>query len=312
MSPEPNPMERAAQRTGRGLIVPMVTPFTPDGEDLDKTALRKLVSFLADSGVDGVISSGTTGEFPLLREEERRLAVETVVEAAAGRIAVVAQTGMATTAATIAMTRFARQAGADAALVVSPYYYRVSDTALIEHYRRVADAAEDMPVFLYNIPGNTGNNLSPAVVAQLARHCPNIAGIKDSSGDLIQLAEYIAGAERRFYTLEGNDRLILAALANGADGSASGNAGVVPEPFVELFRAFRAGDLPGALRAQQRATEVARILGDGDLGLFKGVLKRRGIDVGPMRRPLLTAAADRVDAAAGELAALGIHMDGRG
>ncbi len=308
MSSEPNAMARAALRAGRGLIVPMVTPFTPDGETLNEAALRTLVSFLASSGVDGVIVCGTTGEFALLRDEERRRAVQVAVEAAAGKIPVVAQTGSATTAQAIALTRFAHSAGADAVLVVTPYYYRLSDAALIEHYVRVAEAAEGTPVFLYNIPGNAGNNLSPAVVAELLERCPNVAGIKDSSGNLIQLAEYIARATRRFSTLEGNDRLILAALANGADGSASGNACVVPEPFVELFHAFWAGDWERARRAQQQADLVAGILGDGNLALFKGVLKRRGMDVGPMRRPLLSASPDSIDAAVKALAAAGIDI----
>jgi 4-hydroxy-tetrahydrodipicolinate synthase len=248
----------------------------------------------------------------LLSDEERQRIAEAAVQAAAGRVPVLVQSGAATTPDTIALTRHARACGADAATVVTPYYFRLSDAALIAHYCAVAESVPGFPIFLYNIPHNTGNNLAPAVVAEIARRCPNVVGIKDSSGNLAQLAEYRGEVPRRFYTLVGSDRLILAALAGGADGAVAGNANAVPEPFVELFDAMAAGDLTRARRAQARITAVARILGDGgDLSLFKGVLKWRGLNVGPVRRPLPTAADDAVAACVRELEAAGVFISAR-
>lgn len=309
MDPDPNAMYRAAERAGRGLVVPLVTPFTDDGEDVDISALRAVVQFLIRSQVHALITCGTTGEGVLLSHEERKRIVEVVVEEAAGRVPVLAQTGAATTVETITLTHHALDCGADGATVVTPYYFRLTNAALVAHYTSVADAVPDFPIFLYNIPQNTGNNLSPAVVAEIARRCSNVVGIKDSSGNLAQLAEDRVEVQRRFYTLVGSDRLILAAMANGADGAVAGNANAVPEPFVELFRAIAVGDWAQARQAQNKITAIARILGDGgDLSLFKGVLKRRGLPMGPVRRPLLTASEEEVDAKMQELEAAGVFL----
>ncbi len=294
---------------GQGLVVPLVTPLAAGGESVDLEALPALIEFLISRGVNGLMTCGTTGEGALLTYEERQQIASAAVRAAAGRVPVLVQTGAASTADTMALTRHAQACGADAAAVVAPYYFRLSDAALISHYSAVAESAPDFPLFLYNIPQNTGNNLAPAVVAEIARRCSNVVGIKDSSGNLAQLAEYRSEVPRRFYTLVGSDRLILAALAGGADGAVAGNANAVPEPFVELFDAMSAGDLARARLAQARITAVARILGDGgDLSLFKGVLRRRGLSVGPVRRPLLTADDDVIAARVQELEAAGVSM----
>ncbi len=295
---------------GQGLVVPLVTPLAAGGESVDWGALPALIEFLIGRGVNGLMVCGTTGEGVLLTDEERQRIAVAAVQAAAGRVPVLVQTGAASTAETLVLTRHARACGADAATVVTPYYFRLPDAALIAHYTAVAESVPEFPIFLYNIPQNTGNSLTPAVVAEIARRCPNVVGIKDSSGNLAQLAEYRSGVSRRFYTLVGCDRLILAALASGADGAVAGNANAVPEPFVELFDAMAAGDLPRARLAQARITAVARILGDGsDLSLFKGVLKWRGLSVGPVRRPLLTADDDVVAAHIRELEAAGVRIE---
>jgi 4-hydroxy-tetrahydrodipicolinate synthase len=303
-------ISQAHRPAGQGLVVPLVTPLDAGGESVDEGALAALIEFLIGRRVDSLMVCGTTGEGVLLTDEERQRVAAAAVRAAAGRVPVLVQTGAASTAATLALTRAARDCGADAATVVTPYYFRLPDAALIAHYAAVAESVPEFPIFLYNIPQNTGNALAPAVVAEIARRCPNVAGIKDSSGNLAQLAEYRSEVPRRFTTLVGSDRLILAALAGGADGAVAGNANAVPEPFVELFDAMAAGDLTRARLAQARVTAVARILGDGgDLSLFKGVLKWRGVSVGPVRRPLLTAGDDVVAACVRELEAAGVPIE---
>ena len=300
---------RTAARAGRGLVVPLLTPLTEDGENLDITALEALTEFLIRSGVQGLTTCGTTGEFALLKHTERRQVTEVVVKQAAGRVPVVAHTGAITSAETIALTRHAQECGADAASVVTPYFYGLTEQALLAHYEAVSAAAPDFPLFLYNIPQRAGNNLSSSVVAEITRRCPNVVGIKDSSGNLGQLAQDRMMVNRRFYTLVGSDNLILAGLANGADGAVAGNANVFPEPFVSLFKAVAGGDWASAGAFQDKVTAGAGILGNGsDLSLFKGVLRRRGLETGPVRRPLVTASEAVIDRCVDAMQAAGIDL----
>jgi 4-hydroxy-tetrahydrodipicolinate synthase len=308
MNAEADAMSRAAARAGCGVIVPILTPFSAGGEMLNEEALVRLVEFLIAAGVDGLITCGTTGEWVFLSREERQRVTEVVLRTAAGRVAVLAQTGAASTVETVALTQHARDLGVQAVTVVSPYYYRLSDAALVEHYVRVAGSVPGFPVFLYNIPQNTGNNLSPETVAQITGRCSNVVGIKDSSGNVAQLIQYRVEVGRQFYALMGSDRLILAALANGADGFIPGNANVMPELFVTLYHAFKSGDWASARHAQEQVASLARILGDGDLSLFKGVLQRRGLPVGPVRRPLLEKSPEELEARLRQLEAAGLGL----
>jgi 4-hydroxy-tetrahydrodipicolinate synthase len=309
MNPKMDAIQHSAARAGKGLVVPLLTPLTADGENLDIPALETLTEFLIRSGVQGLTTCGTTGEFALLRHSERQQVTEVVVKKAAGRVPVVAQTGAITSAETIALTRHARECGADAASVVTPYFYGLTDAALVAHYLAVASAVPDFPLFLYNIPQRAGNNLSPAVVAEITRGCPNVMGIKDSSGNLGQLAQERMMVNRRFYTLVGSDHLILAGMANGADGAVAGNANVFPEPFVALFKALADGDWAAAGAFQDKVTTGAGILGNAvDLSLFKGVLRRRGLETGPVRRPLLTASEQEIDRCVNAMQAAGIDL----
>ncbi len=309
MDPKMDAIQRSAARAGKGLIVPLLTPLTADGEKLDIPALEALTEFLIRCEVDGLTTCGTTGEFALLRHSERQQVTEVVVKQAAGRVPVVAHTGAITSAETIALTRHACECGAEAASVVTPYYYGLSEAALLAHYVAVSRAVPDFPLFLYNIPQRTGINLSPALVGEITRLCPNVVGIKDSSSNLGQLAQERMEVKRRFYTLVGSDHLILAGMANGADGAVAGNANVFPEPFVALFKALADGDWNAAGTFQDKVTTGAGILGNAaDLSLFKGVLRRRGLETGPVRRPLLTASDPEIDRCVTAMQAAGIDL----
>jgi 4-hydroxy-tetrahydrodipicolinate synthase len=309
MDPKMDAIQRSAARAGKGLIVPLLTPLTADGENLDIPALKALTEFLIRSGVQGLTTCGTTGEFALLRHSERQQVTEVVVNQAAGRAPVVAHTGAITSAETISLTRHARECGADAASVVTPYFYGLTGQALVAHYVAVASVVPDFPLFLYNIPQRAGNNLSPAVVAEITRLCPNVVGIKDSSGNLGQLAQDRMEVKRRFYTLVGSDHLILAGMANGADGAVAGNANVFPEPFVALFKALADGDWAAAGAFQDKVTIGSGILGNAsDLSLFKGVLRRCGLETGPVRHPLVTASEQEIDRCVTAMQAAGIDL----
>lgn len=290
----------------RGLIVPTLTPYDRRG-DVDYGAIRAHVDFLIEKGVQGLYPGGTTGEGPLLRNDERRKIAEVMVDQARGRVPVIVQIGALTTDDTIALAAHARDAGAAAVAAVTPWYYVLSDAALIEYYRRVALALEGYPLFLYNIPGNTGNNLTPATVAQIAAQNPNVIGIKDSSGNLPATIEMLRLRDGQFQVIIGQDGLLLAGLAMGVQANVSGNANVVPELFVSLYEAFWRGDLPAARAAQEKIDLVRRVLKDGgDLSLFKAMVARRGIPMGGVRAPLINAPEHAVEAAAQALQAAGI------
>ncbi len=292
----------------RGVITALVTPFDDQGR-VDEHALQRLVEYQIRAGVHGLNPCGTTGEHALLTLEERMRVAEVVVRTARRRVPVFVQTGAASTEMTIALTRHAQEIGADAATVVTPFYYHPGDDGMIEHYVRVAHSVPGLPVFLYNIPQMTGNNLSPALVAAIVERCPNVVGMKDSSGNLQQVIDSLPLRGGRFNIAMGSDGLVLSALAAGAPASVSGNANVFPELFVELFQSFWRGDLPAAQSAQARIQHVRRILKDGgDLSLFKAILARRGLPVGGVRAPLLNAPRELVDGCIRELNSVGLEV----
>ncbi|CAG0947674.1 partial 4-hydroxy-tetrahydrodipicolinate synthase, partial [Anaerolineae bacterium] len=183
--------------TVRGVIVPLVTPFKEDGT-VNEKALQRLIEFLIRSGVHGVMPGGTTGEFALLTVEERQKLLEATLNTVNDRVLVLAQTGAVSTETTIALTRHAKAVGVVAATIITPYFVRLSEAALVEHYARVAQAVPDFPLFLYNIPQMTGNNITPEVVAALVPRCPNIIGMKESSGNLGQLIDSKAAGGANF------------------------------------------------------------------------------------------------------------------
>jgi len=273
--------------TIRGVVPPVLTPFTDNGEKLDEEALCTHVTWLIDKGVHGVMPCGTTGEGPLLAVSERKRVVKVVVEAVAHRVPVLAHVGTLTTHETIDMARHAQGCGVEAISVVTPYYFRLPEEALVEHFCRIADAVADTPVFLYNIPQNTGNALSLSAIEALIARCSNIVGIKDSSGDKDALLSLIELNEGRFQVACGNDSLLSYALEAGACASVSGNANVFPEIVVELFHAFWQGDPDGVRRQQERLNQVRESLQGGHtLSLFKRVLELRGLKEGAVRPPL--------------------------
>jgi 4-hydroxy-tetrahydrodipicolinate synthase len=279
--------------TIRGVIPPLLTPFTGRGETVDEAALRTHVNWLVDQGVHGVMPCGTTGEGPLLTMAERKRVVEVVVASVNHRLPVIAHVGALTTHETLELADHAQSCGVEAISIVTPYYFYLSDDALVEHFCRVAGAVPNTPVFLYNIPQNTGNVLSrPAVEAIIAR-CPNVVGIKDSAGDLEALSSLVGLKEGKFQVICGSDTLLLSALQAGACASVSGNANVFPEVVVELFHAFWQGDLDGARRQQAHLDQIIETLQRGaGLSMFKRVLELRGLKGGAVRPPLPEATAE--------------------
>jgi len=245
------PAERPALR---GALTALVTPFTPDGT-VDEAAARRLVSWQLMSGIDGLVPCGTTGESPTLSPLERERLVALIVEMTAesrrrDRVAVVAGTGTNDTAATIRATRRAAELGADAALVVAPYYNRPDQRMLESHYRAVADEG-DLPVVVYNVPSRTGANVEADTFLRLAEH-PRIVAVKEASGNLEQIARICRERPPGVAVLAGDDAWTLPILALGGDGVVSVAANEIPGELVALCAAARAGDWERARRLHER------------------------------------------------------------
>ncbi len=226
------------KRMFQGSMVALVTPF--QGGRVDEPMLRGLVEFHIKNGTNALVPCGTTGESPTLSHDEHRRVIELTVEAANRRVAVIAGTGSNSTDEAIDLTRFARQAGADGALLVLPYYNKPTQAGLIAHCRAVADAAE-LPLILYNIPGRTGINMLPETLAVLADH-PYIVGMKEATGNLEQMTHDIVLCGEKLSFLSGDDTLTLPLLAVGGRGVISVIANIVPRDVADLTHAFLGGD----------------------------------------------------------------------
>lgn len=277
-----------------GVINAMTTPFTTEGK-VDTEGLKKQVEFLIEKGVNCLYPLGTTGEMYLLSTEERKLVAKTVVEQAAGRVIVYIHVGSMTTAEACELAKHAEEIGADGIGAVTPSYFGCSDRAIKQYYKDIASSVSpDFPLYLYSIPQCSGNDIQPAVAAELAETCSNIVGIKYSYPDMIRILNYLKIKDGNFSVLVGPDKLFLAGLISGAQGVVSGVAGPMPEPFVKIYKAYKEGDLEKAAKYQRTACDVIDLLRCGsDMGVFKEVLRRRGInDNALMRRPLLEMEKD--------------------
>ena len=225
-----------------GVLPALITPFR-DGM-VDETAFATLVERQVASGVHGLVPNGTTGESVTLTVEEQKRIISLCVEVARGRVPVVAGTGSSDTAKTIELTRHAKTVGADAALVVTPYYNRPSQDGMIAHYTAIADAVQ-LPLIVYNVPARTGVDLLPETVATLAGH-PNIVGIKDASNLLDRATRQRATCGRDFALLSGEDATAVGFNAMGGNGCISVTANVAPELCARLQECCRAGDYGSA------------------------------------------------------------------
>jgi 4-hydroxy-tetrahydrodipicolinate synthase len=225
-----------------GAIVATVTPFR-NGK-LDRNALKKLVKFQIDSGTDGIVPCGTTGESATLSFDEHERVIDTVLQAVDGRVPVIAGTGSNNTKEAVALTRYAKRAGASAALVITPYYNKPTQDGLCRHFRAVAESVS-IPIILYNVPGRTGVNMTAHTVAQLAE-VPNIVGVKEASGNLNQVCDIIRMTPRKFCVLSGDDALFFPMMALGAKGVISVTSNVAPRLMAELYDTYVIGEISRA------------------------------------------------------------------
>ncbi|MEX0701336.1 MAG: 4-hydroxy-tetrahydrodipicolinate synthase [Planctomycetales bacterium] len=265
-----------------GLTVALVTPFKNGA--VDEEALRKLVDFHVESGTDCLAPVGTTGESPTLSHEEHERVVRVVCRHAAGRIKVMAGTGSNSTSEAIRLTKAAREAGADGALLVAPYYNKPMQEGFYRHFEAVAKAV-DIPIVLYNIPGRTGKNMEPETIVRLAE-IPSIVAVKEATGSMDQASQILSASD--LTVLSGDDSLTLPLLSIGGSGVVSVVGNVVPRDMQGLLKAFAAGDLAKAREWHHKLFPLCRDM----LGLasnpipVKAAMQLLGRDTGEVRLPL--------------------------
>ena len=239
-----------------GMATAMVTPMTPEGVDYE--ALGRFVDFQLSQGIHALVAVGTTGESATLSPVERKEVIRFTIDRVAGRVPVIAGTGTNNTQHAIEYSVDAAKAGADALLVVTPYYNKATQNGLIAHFTAIADRV-DKPIILYNVPSRTGCNLLPATVEKLAEH-PNIAAIKEASGNMSQVVELFARCGDKLDVYSGEDGLTVPILSMGGKGTISVLSNVVPKEAVAMTNAFFAGDVAEAARLQCRYLNLINLL----------------------------------------------------
>jgi len=237
----------------KGSLVALITPMTADGK-LDERAFQDLVAWQVAEGAQGLIPVGTTGESPTLSHAEHQRVVEMCVEAAAGRVPVIAGAGSNSTAEAVALAQHAKKAGADGALVVTPYYNKPTQEGLYLHFKTIADAA-DLPIVIYNIPPRSVIDMSVETMARLAKH-PNIVGVKDATANLTRPLHTRAACGPEFCQLSGEDHTVLSFLAAGGVGCISVTANIAPRLCREMHDAWAEGRLADAMAIQDRLVPV--------------------------------------------------------
>ncbi|THH35416.1 4-hydroxy-tetrahydrodipicolinate synthase [Aliishimia ponticola] len=276
----------------KGSMPALVTPFR--GGELDLDTLKKLVEWHIGEGSHGFVPVGTTGESPTLTHDEHEIVIETVVKAVAGRVPVIAGAGSNNTVEAIRFVQYAAKVGADAALVVTPYYNKPTQRGLIAHFTALHDAA-DIPIIIYNIPGRSVIDMTPETMGELAK-LPRIVGVKDATGDLARVCDTRMACGTDFIQLSGEDATAHGFNAQGGVGCISVTANVVPKLLSQMQEACLAGDYATALRIQDKVMPLHKaIFTEPGLVGAKYAMSRLGLCSDEVRLPL-TGLSDETQA----------------
>lgn len=230
----------------KGIATALITPTNETG--VDYTGLKKLIDWQIEEGINALVICGTTGESSTLTDSEHRKVIEVAIEQAAGRVPIIAGTGSNETSYAVSLTKDACLAGADAALVVTPYYNKTTQKGLIKSFTEIADCSE-LPIILYNVPSRTGLNIEPATYEALAAH-ENIVGIKEANSDIVKIVETVSRVGDRLALYSGNDDQIVPILSMGGLGCISVLSNVIPRQTVEITDRYFAGDIRGSMELQ--------------------------------------------------------------
>ena len=289
-----------------GMATALVTPMAADGS-VDYEAFGRFVEFQLEGGINALVVMGTTGENATIEYDDQREIIRFVVEKVAGRVPVIAGTGTNNTAHVIANTKAACAAGADAVLVVTPYYNKATQNGLIAHFTAVADAST-VPVILYNVPGRTGCNLLPKTVAKLAEH-PNIVAIKEATGNMAQMVALRALCGEKLDIYSGEDALTVPMMAMGAKGTISVLSNVVPKEAVAMTDACRAGDYETAAALQCRLLPlIDALFGEVNPIPAKAATAAMGFGADVLRLPLTPMEPQNREVLLSEMRKLGLKV----
>lgn len=268
----------------KGSAVALVTPFHADGS-VNFEKLAELVEWQIAEKTDAIVACGTTGESSTLKDDEHLAVIEHVIKAANGRVPVIAGTGSNDTAYGIWLSKEAEKLGADALLVVTPYYNKPTQKGLIANFTAIADAVQ-IPIILYSVPGRTGVNIEPSTVATLAKH-PNISGIKEASGNIAQVVEIARLIPEGFMLYSGNDEMVVPLLSVGGHGVISVLANIKPRQTHDMVTRYLEGDVQGSRKIQLELKPlIDALFCESNPIPVKTALNLMGKDVGPLRLPL--------------------------
>lgn len=275
------------------VITALVTPYKEDGS-INYAVAEKLAAHLADNGTDAFVVCGTTGESPTLKWEEEMELFQVVQKAVGGKAQIIAGTGSNSTSEAIAATQKAAKLGVDGSLQVVPYYNKPPQEGLYQHFQAIAKSSPDLPIMLYNIPGRTGQNLTPETVARLAE-IPNIVAIKEASGNLDQASQIRSVTSPEFEIYSGDDSLTLPLLAVGGTGIVSVASHLVGNQIQQMVQAFEAGNTSEALKIHLQLFPLFKTLFiTTNPILVKTALKLKGWDIGSVRSPLCEPSNEEV------------------
>jgi 4-hydroxy-tetrahydrodipicolinate synthase len=247
----------ASQAKFQGTGTAIVTPFKKDGS-IDEAALRRFVDFQIKSGVEAIVPLGTTGEYPTMSQKEQQRVIEIVIEQTNKRVKVFAGAGSNNTVEVIEKTKFAKNAGADAALVVGPYYNKPTQNGYFQHFSAVADAV-DIPLIVYNVPGRTSGNIEAATMLRMAEEIPNVKMVKEASGNMAQIMEIARNMPKNFSLLSGDDSLAYSIIGLGGDGCISVVSNEVPKEYSNLLRLCLKGNWTEALQLHNRLLPLMNV-----------------------------------------------------
>jgi 4-hydroxy-tetrahydrodipicolinate synthase len=288
------------------VLTAMVTPFDQNGE-IDFNATKTLVEHLITNGTDGLVVAGTTGESPTLTTEEKIELFKCVVEAAAGRVHVIAGTGSNNTQASMSLTKLAEETGVDGIMLVAPYYNKPSQEGLYQHFKTIAESTS-LPVMLYNIPGRSIVNISVETIVRLSE-IPNIVSIKEASGNLDAMAEIISKTPSDFTLYSGDDGLTIPVLAIGGAGVISVASHIIGNDMQEMINAFKNGDVQKAAATHRNLLPIMRALFIAPSpSPVKAALNLNGIQVGGVRLPMVPLSNKEQSALEKVLQASGINV----
>ena len=289
----------------KGIIPPVVTVFD-DNENIDESGFRSIIGHLIDHGADGIFACGGQGEGVSLSPDEKSRLLDICLETVNGRVPVLMGTGAVSTRTTVDMTRRAKEAGADAVTIITPYYLSPTQDELYRHYCDVLDAV-DIPALIYNNPWRTHLNIQPETVARICEHTPNLIGIKDSSGDLAMTIAYKRLCPSYFRVFIGRDQLVYAALCSGIDGAVAATANAAIDIVVGIYDNYMAGNLAESMALQERLVPLREFFSQGTFPVIvKEAMMLQGLPSGPCRKPVGPISAEKRERLRGILVSMGL------